>query len=113
MLSNAELDRLSRDSEERLARLRVISDELAGELFVVKSGPASAVVDGHGMLVDLRIADEALTVRTLDLDALNRRIVEAVTGARQRAAERAGHLLLPVFPALFSGGADAGRCSGI
>jgi hypothetical protein len=112
MVNNAELDRLTRDGEKRLARLRAITEELAGEQFAARSGPASAIVDGHGTLVDLRIADEALTVRTLELDSLNRDILEAITGARLQAAERAGHLLFPVFPALFSDEIDADRSRG-
>lgn len=100
MLNDVEADRLRRNSEERLTRLREITGDLAHEQFAARSGTASAVVDGHGGLVDLRIADEALTVRTLDLDALNGDILEAIADARQQATERAGHLLSLVFPTL-------------
>lgn len=71
--------------------MREITGELAGEEFEGTAGDASAIVDGEGMLVDLRIADKALTVNTLDLDALNADLLEAISTARQQAAERACH----------------------
>jgi DNA-binding protein YbaB len=106
MQNNNGLDRPRKDSDDRLARMRAINEELAGEEFAVsaKSGHVRVTVDGQGMLVDLRIADEVLTIRKLDLDTLNVDIHEAISGARQLAAERACQLLHPVFPALFSEG---------
>jgi DNA-binding protein YbaB len=102
-VSGSERDRSGEESGDRMARMLAITEDLAGEEFeaAARSGHAMAVVDGRGTLVDLRVADEALTVRGLDLDALNADLLEAITGARRQAAERACQLLNPVFPALF------------
>jgi DNA-binding protein YbaB len=93
-----------REDDTELAQLREITDELARAEFTgaARSGRAKALVDGQGTLLDLWISDDVLGVRTLDLDALNADIVEAVTAGRVRAAAYASRRLHPVFPALFA-----------
>lgn len=76
----------------RLDRMRRLADDIAGILVEHTGDEAlvTAVADGTGRLLDLRLAEG---ISRLSPDEFDRAVVEAATAAAQRALTRRGELV--------------------
>ncbi|WP_424188612.1 YbaB/EbfC family nucleoid-associated protein [Actinokineospora sp. G85] len=96
-----ELERLKAEIDARLDQVRTATNDLAQQSFPARSdrGNVRAVVDGQGSLLDLGIADGALS--RPHPASLGGEVVEAVTAARARASEAHRERFHQILPGMF------------